>query len=113
MDQQPPQPPAPMAPQPARLPKDQVVTRTRRLKSGLMAGSVMTFGVLIALVAGHVTGATARQSNASGTNGTNTHATDSSTENPDDGGYFNQGNGGFGISSSAPSQQPIGGSSVS
>lgn len=145
MDQQPPQPPIrvtppplgqygpyippplpapakprpPAAPQPARMPKERAVGVTRALKKGLIASSVMSFGVLVALVASHVTGATARQASNSGASGTNTSATNQTPANSDDGGsFFNQGpttagNGGFGVSPSAPSQQPVSGSSVS
>ncbi len=39
--------------------------RHPQAQDGLIAGSVMSFGVLVALVASHVTGATARQSSNS------------------------------------------------
>lgn len=108
-----------MAPQPARMPKHEALAVTRKLKTGLIAGSVMSFGVLVALVASHVTGATARQaSNSSASNTNSSGVNPPSYSNSDDGGYFDDGpnssnNGGFGTSPSAPSQYPVGGSGVS
>ncbi|MGH2502625.1 MAG: hypothetical protein ACRDID_08935 [Ktedonobacterales bacterium] len=100
--------------QPARMPRARALEVTRRFKTALIAGSVMAFGVLTALVAGHTTGVTARAaSNAS----SGAPAT-STPSNDDSGGFFNSapstsGNGGFGVSPSAPSQPPVSGSSVS
>lgn len=100
--------------QPARMPRTRAMEMTRRFKTVLIAGSVMAFGVLTALVAGHTTGVTARgASNAS----SGAPAT-STPSNDDSGGFFNSapsnsGNGGFGVSPSAPSQPPVSGSSVS
>lgn len=111
--------PRPAAPPPARMPKKQAITVTRALKKGLVASSLMSFGVLVALVAGHVTGATAHQASASSASGASASATNQTPANSDDGGgFFNQGptntgNSGFGISPSAPSQQPVSGSTVS
>ncbi len=123
--------PAPQAARAARMPKEEAVAITKRLKAALIAGSVMAFGVLTALVAGHVTGVTARAAGSSGGSG----ASPSNTTNPgsttaptnpsnpgDNGGFFNQGpstgsnnsnSGGFGVSPNAPAQPPISGSSVS
>ena len=105
-------------PRPARMPKAQALTLTKRLKTALIAGSVMAFGVLTALAAGHLTGVTA---SAAGTNSTT--APSNSSHADDNGGFFNQrssdddgnaGNAGsFGVSPNAPAQQPATGSSVS
>lgn len=106
-------------PQPVRMPKHEAIAITRKLKTGLIAGSVMSFGVLVALVASHVTGATARQASNSNSSNTNSNSSNPpSYSNSDDGGYFNDGpnysnNGGFGTSPSAPSQYPVGGTGVS
>jgi hypothetical protein len=101
------------------MPKQEALAVTRKLKTGLIAGSVMSFGVLVALVAGHVTGATARQASNSGSANSNSNVTNQpSSSNSDDGGFFNSGpsnsnTGGFGASPNAPSQNPVGGSGVS
>ncbi len=112
------QPNAAPTSQPARMPKAQALSVTRKLKSALIAVSVMAFGALAALAAGHITGVTARQSganNASGAGSTQQTVPSSS----DNGGFFNQGptsgasNGGFGVSPNAPGQQPFTSSSTS
>jgi hypothetical protein len=101
--------------QPARMPRSRALEVTRRFKTALIAGSVMAFGVLTALVAGHTTGVTARGA-SNGSSGA--PAPTSAPSNDDSGGFFNSapstsGNGGFGVSPSAPSQPPVSGSSVS
>jgi hypothetical protein len=104
--------------QPARMPRARALEVTRRFKTALIAGSVMAFGVLTALVAGHTTGVTARGA-SNGSSGAPATSTPTSTlSNDDSGGFFNSapstsGNGGFGVSPSAPSQPPVSGSSVS
>jgi len=109
-NQRPPQPP-----RPARMPKAQALTLTKRLKTALIAGSVMAFGVLTALAAGHLTGVTSAAAGASSTT-----APSNSSNSDNNGGFFNQrpsddnGNAGsFGVSPNAPTQQPATGSSVS
>jgi hypothetical protein len=108
--------PAPQpAGQPARMPRARALEVTRRFKTALIAGSVMAFGVLTALVAGHTTGVTARAA-SNGSSGAPAPTT--APSNDDSGGFFNSapsnsGNGGFGVSPSAPSQPPVTGSSVS
>lgn len=101
------------------MPKAEALAVTKKLKAALIAGSVMALGVLTALAAGHVTGVTAQRS------GTNSPANTSGANQPtapassDDGGFFNQapasgaGNGGFGVSPNAPTQQPFTSSSTS
>ncbi len=102
-------------PRPARMPKAQALTVTKRLKTALIAGSVMAFGVLTALAAGHVTGVTAA---AAGANSTT--APSNSSNSDDNGDFFHHGSsdddgnaGSFGVSPNAPAQQPAAGSSVS
>lgn len=115
------------APRPARMPKDQALAVTRKLKAVLIAGSVMAFGVFTALAAGHVIGVTSQQSGTSGASGSNASAGSSSQTLPsntsganDQGGFFNQApssnsgsTGGFGTSPNAPYQQPAIGSNMS
>lgn len=104
--------------QPARMPRARALAVTRRFKTALIAGSVMAFGVLTALVAGHATGVTARAA-SNGLSGSPATTAPTSTPSSDDsGGFFNSapsnsGNGSFGVSPSAPAQPPISGSSVS
>lgn len=112
------------APRPARMPKGEALALTKKLKSALIAGSVMAFGVLTALAAGHITGVTSRQSNSANASSSNSSAPNTQTApannaSSDNGGFFNQspangsGNGGFGVSNNAPYQPPMTGTSVS
>lgn len=99
----------------ARMPRSRALEVTRRFKAVLIAGSVMAFGVLTALVAGHTTGVTARAA-SNGSSGS--PAPTSAPSDVGSGGFFNSapsnsGNGGFGVSPSAPSQPPVTGSNVS
>ncbi|HET9109819.1 MAG TPA: hypothetical protein VFN78_03230 [Ktedonobacterales bacterium] len=126
--------PAPQPARAARMPKGEAVAITKKLKAALIAGSVMAFGVLTALAAGHVTGATAGAAGGSGASPSNSATNSGSTTAPtnpangggDDGGFFNQGpassssssssnssSGGFGVSPNAPAQPPLSGSTVS
>lgn len=114
-----PQPASQPPRQPSRMPRARALEVTRRFKTALIAGSVMAFGVLTALVAGHTTGVTA-QAASSGSSATPATAAPTSTPSDDDsGGFFNSSpsnsgaNGGFGVSSSAPAQAPVTGSNVS
>ncbi|HEX8996298.1 MAG TPA: hypothetical protein VF812_09735 [Ktedonobacterales bacterium] len=110
-------------PAPARMPKARALDVTRKLKAALIAGSVMALGALTALAAGHVTGVTAQAANGSNTSSSSSSSSStfpSNTNRGDDGGFFNQApsnssgaQGGFGVSPSAPSQQPISGTTVS
>lgn len=109
---------APQPPRPARMPKSRALALTKTLKTALIAGSVMAFGVLTALAAGHLTGVTA----ASGANSNASNSSNSShaSNSHDNGDFFNQGPsddngnaGSFGVSPTAPAQQPAIGSSVS
>ncbi len=110
--------------QPARMPRHEAVAVTQKLKAILIAGSVMALGVLTALAAGHVTGVTARQStgaaSSSSATSPNTSSSSSSSSSSNSGSFFNQlpsnntgTSSGFGVSSSAPFQQPVSGSSFS
>jgi hypothetical protein len=109
------------AAKPARMPKARSLEVIHRFKTALIAGSVMAFGVLTALVAGHTTGVTARAASSGSSGSSATPATAAPTRTPSDddsGGFFNSApsnssNGGFGVSSSAPSQAPVTGSNVS
>lgn len=82
-----------------------------RLKTTLIAGSVLAFGMFAALAASHITGVTSRSSSSTpasgGSQGSQAApaATAPSSESNDDGGFFNQNSpNGFGIG--APSAQP-------
>lgn len=119
---QPPTPGAKSGAKPARMPKEQALELTRRLKSFIIAGSVMSFGALTALAAGHLTGVTSAASSSSGSSAS--PATNSNNSNSDDNNNFfgqqpsNSSNnstssGGYGVSPNAPYQSPAAGSSVS
>jgi hypothetical protein len=106
------------------MPRARAQAITRTLKNTLIAGSIMAFGALAALAAGHATGVTAHAgaSNSTGAGAAPSSAPTSTPGSDDDsGGFFNSApssgqndnSGGFGVSPSAPSTAPITGSSVS
>jgi hypothetical protein len=111
--------PAPQRPpQPVRMPRERAQKITRAFKNALIAGSIMAFGALAALAAGHVTGVTAQGATGSSAgSGATTPSAPTSTprSNDDSGGFFNSApsSGGFGVSPNAPSTAPMTGSSVS
>src|SRR6266550_8347033 len=94
--------------------KAETLAFVHECKKWLVAGSIVTFGLLGGLVAGHVVGTTANQA----TPANNTPATSPST-NGGDGGFFNQqpgqqqGGGGNGFGNNNPSQPPVSGSHTS
>ena len=98
-----------------RKSKAETLTFVHECKKWLVAGSIVTFGLLGGLVAGHAVGTTSNQA----TPANNTPATSPST-NGGDGGFFNQqpgqqqqGGGGYGFGNKNPSQPPISGSHTS
>src|SRR5437588_5415510 len=96
-----------------RKSKAETLAFVHESKKWLVAGSIVTFGLLGGLVAGHAIGTTANQA----TPANNTPATSPST-NGGDGGFFNQqpgqqqqqGGGGNGFGNNNPSQPPVSGS---
>ncbi len=97
-----------------RKSKAETLTFVHECKKWLVAGSIVTFGLLGGLVAGHAVGTTSNQA----TPASNTPATSPST-NGGDGGFFNQqpgqqqGGGGYGFGNNNPSQPPVSGSHTS
>src|SRR5205809_553167 len=99
-----------------RKSKAETLSFVHECKKWLVAGSIVTFGLLGGLVAGHAVGTTSSQA----TPANNTPATSPST-NGGDGGFFNQqpgqqqqqGGGGYGFGNKNPSQPPISGSHTS
>src|SRR5436190_15832077 len=99
-----------------RKSKAETLAFVHECKKWLVAGSIVTFGLLGGLVAGHAVGTTSNQA----TPANNTPATSPST-NGGDGGFFNQqpgqqqggGGGGYGFGNKNPSQPPISGSHTS
>ena len=99
-----------------RKSKAETLSFVHECKKWLVAGSIVTFGLLGGLVAGHAVGTTSNQA----TPANNTPATSPST-NGGDGGFFNQqpgqqqqqGGGGYGFGNKNPSQPPISGSHTS
>ena len=94
-----------------RKSKAETLTFVHECKKWLVAGSIVTFGLLGGLVAGHAVGTTSNQA----TPANNTPATSPST-NGGDGGFFNQqpgqqqqGGGGYGFGNNNPSQPPVSG----
>jgi hypothetical protein len=98
-------PSTPAGDQPAatRLPRVAALDLLGRLKATVVVGSVMAFGVFLALAAAHATGVTARGAATSGVPGAR------ATTQPDDGGFFN---GGFGVGAPG-SRGPASGTTVS
>ena len=97
--------------------KAETLAFVHECKKWLVTGSIVTFGLLGGLVAGHAVGTTANQA----TPANNTPATSPST-NGGDGGFFNQqpgqqqqqGGGGYGFgNNNNPSQPPVSGSHTS
>jgi hypothetical protein len=104
----------PVAP---RKSKAETLTFVHEFKKWLVAGSIVTFGLLGGLVAGHAVGTESKQV----TPASNTPATSPSTNDPG-GGFFNQqpgqqqgqqGGGGYGFGNNNPSQPPVSGSQTS
>jgi hypothetical protein len=82
---------APATSTPTRLSKAEALEFVGTCKRWLIAGSIVAFGILSGLVAGHVTGATASQA---------APASNPPTTSPSDGGFFQQGGYGFGSGNS-------------
>lgn len=97
-----------------RKSKAETLAFVHECKKWVVAGSIVTFGLLGGLVAGHAVGTAANQA----TPASNTPATSPST-NGGGGGFFNQqpgqqqGGGGFGSGNNTPSQPPVSGSHTS
>jgi len=99
-----------------RKSKAETLTFVHEIKKWLVAGSIVTFGLLGGLVAGHAVGTTSNQT----TPASNTPATSPST-NGGGGGFFDQqpgqqqqqGGGGYGFGNNNPSQPPASGSHTS
>lgn len=104
--------PSNAAPASPRLSKAQALELVHTCKKCLIAGSIVVFGILTGLVAGHVTGTTSNQA----TPASNTPSTTSpSTTSPSTGGGFfqQQQGGGNGFGNNNSSQPPVSGSTVS
>ena len=104
-----------------RKSKAETLTFVYEFKKWLVAGSIVTFGLLGGLVAGHAVGTASNQA----TPASNTPATSPST-NGGGGGFFNQqpgqqqgqgqqqqGGGGYGFGNNNPSQPPVSASQTS
>jgi hypothetical protein len=107
----------PMSP---RKSKAETLTFVQECKQWLVAGSIVTFGLMGGLVAGHAVGTTSNQAIPAN----NSPATSPSTNggNGGNGGFFNQqpgqqqqqqGGGGYGFGNNNPSQPPVSGSQTS
>jgi hypothetical protein len=94
-----------------RLPRDEALSLTRRLKRSAIWCSAAAFLALLGLAASHVTGVTAAQTNSANDSGSNSQ----SSSNSQNGGFFGNGgdNGGFGPGSTGLPQSPVSGTSVS
>lgn len=100
--------------------KAETLSFVHECKKWLVAGSIVTFGLLGGLVAGHAVGTVSNQANPA----SNTPAT-SPSSNGGGGGFFDQqpgqqgqgqqqqGGGGYGFGNNTPSQPPVSGSQTS
>ncbi|HVB60688.1 MAG TPA: hypothetical protein VNE61_05785 [Ktedonobacteraceae bacterium] len=100
-------PPTPPAPRPRqsppaekRMPKAEALSLVQKLKRWIVVASVMAFGVIGALAVGHVTGITSQATNSA----TQQTAPASSSQN---GGFFQQPQGGNQFGSGSSSQAPV------
>jgi hypothetical protein len=99
-----------------RKSKAETLSFVHECKKWLVAGSIVTFGLLGGLIAGHAVGTTSTQA----TPANNTPSTAPST-NGGNGGFFSQqpgqqqqqGGGGYGFGNTNPSQPPVSGSHTS
>lgn len=102
--------PSQAAPVPPRMSKSEALTFVRTCKKWLLAGSVIAFGILGGLVAGHVTGTTSNQV---------TPASNAPATSPSSGGGFfqqqqgQQQGGGYGFGNGNTWQPPVSSSRVS
>ncbi len=106
-----------------RKSKAETLAFVHECKKWLVAGSIVTFGLLGGLVAGHAVGTTSSQANPAN----NSPSTSPSTNggNGNNGGFFNQqpsqqqpsqqqqGGGGYGFGNNNPFQPPVSGSQTS
>ncbi len=108
----------PEQPSPGRMSRADALDLLSRLKTTLVAGSVIAFGMFAALAVSHVTGVTSRSSAAtqssSGSQGSQTGPVATAPTNDDGGGFFNSSppSSGFGIGPPS-SQAPASNTSVS
>lgn len=93
-----------------RLSKAEALAFVRACKKWLIAGSIVTFGLLSGLVAGHVVGTTFTQ--ATPANQT-APASNTPTTSPSSDGSFFQQQGGYGFGNGNSWQPPVSGSHVS
>jgi hypothetical protein len=93
-----------------RLSKAEALAFVRTCKRWLVAGSIVTFGILSGLVAGHVVGTTFTQ--ATPTNQA-TPASNTPTTSPSSDGSFFQQQGGYGFGNGNSWQPPVSSSHVS
>ncbi len=106
-----------------RKSKAETLSFVHECKKWLVAGSIVTFGLLGGLVAGHAVGATASQAVPANNSPSTSPSTNGGNDNT--GGFFNQqpaqqqpsqqqqGGGGYGFGNNTPSQPPVSGSQTS
>ena len=93
-----------------RMSKAEALEFVEQCKSWLVAGSIVTFGLIMGLVAGHVIGSSSSAANQSN-NQVAPSFNSPSTSPSDNGGFFQQGGNNFGNGNSG--QQPSSGSHTS
>jgi hypothetical protein len=103
----------------SRMSKAEALTIVRRCKRWLIAGSLVAFGVLSALVASHVVGSTSDQAPSASNSQVTPPANGQITSSTSDGGFFEQPQpqlqlgGGYGFGDSNSWQPPVSRSHVS
>jgi len=102
---------------PLRMSKAEALIVVNRCKRWLIAGALVAFGMLSALVAGHVVGATSNQTKPASNNQTKPASNTPTTSSSSDGNFFQQqqgeGYGGYGFGNSNSWQPPVSRSRVS
>jgi hypothetical protein len=96
-----------------RLSKAEALALVGTCKKWLVAGSVVAFGILSGLVAGHVVGSTSTTSTQSTTPASNAPATSPNSPSSNGGFFQQQQQGGFGFGNGNLGQPPVSGSHTS
>lgn len=93
------------------LSKAEALAFVSQCKRWLVAGSLVAFGILSGLVAGHVTGTTSSQATSANQAAPTSNAP--ATSSSSDGGFFQQQQGGYGFGNGNSRQPPVSSSHTS
>jgi len=96
-----------------RLSKAEALTFVGKCKKWLIAGSIVAFGILSGVVAGHAVGSTSNQATPASNGGPTTSSSNGSTTSPSNNGSFLQQQGGSNFGNNNFGQPPVSGSHTS